>query len=374
MIAEVVPKKSTKTSSKAPKAPVRSGAISDASEDNVCFVISPIGKEGTEIYENFREVLDFIIKPAIESSSLKLKVVRADDINRAGSFIKDILEYILNSYVVIADLTGQNPNVFYELGVRHSISARTIMIAQSLEFVPSDLREYRAITYDTSAKGSKLFKDRLHKFLEDIKEDPIRPDNPVLCNLPVYKEDRAQILEEEISKLKEELNAVLKGASQKLATSNRNLDKTLKRIYALRNAIHMPYAADFQRTEGEKTTDYSLPVEEGNFKCYFVHAKDGKAILDFWYVSVCKKECNLDEELADIRVLMETCSQGQNVNIKFIIVTNDDLSGKKEYITKALVNMKKFIPAKQRPYFKIELWDDAGIKRIENELGIRIEA
>ena len=131
-------------------------------EEMICFVISPIGKEGTEKFKEFKEVLQYIIKPAFEESNFKFSVIRADDINRSGSFIKDILENIYSSHIVIADLTGQNPNVFHELGVRHSLRPRTILIAQNLDDIPSDLREYRTIIYDTSAKGASAFKTR-HK-------------------------------------------------------------------------------------------------------------------------------------------------------------------------------------------------------------------
>ena len=130
-------------------------------ENNVCFVISPIGKKGTEEYKKFKDALDFIIKPTVENSDYKLKVLRADDIKKPGSLIKDILENIYSSFIVIADLTGQNPNVFYELGVRHSLSPRTILIAQSIEDIPSDLRDYRTIIYEMSLKCPAKFKNEL---------------------------------------------------------------------------------------------------------------------------------------------------------------------------------------------------------------------
>jgi hypothetical protein len=104
---------------------------------DVCFVISPIGREGTDTHRTFYEVLEYVIRPAVKHSGYNLQVIRADDIDRSGSFIKDILECIANSFVVIADLSDQNPNVFYELGVRHALSNRTILIAQSMDDIPS---------------------------------------------------------------------------------------------------------------------------------------------------------------------------------------------------------------------------------------------
>jgi len=58
--------------------------------DKICFVLSPIGRVGTDVHDRFKEVLDFVIRPAVEEAGGGLKVVRADDIQRAGSFIKDM--------------------------------------------------------------------------------------------------------------------------------------------------------------------------------------------------------------------------------------------------------------------------------------------
>lgn len=82
---------------------------------DTCFVISPIGQPGSENHAKFLEVLEYVIKAGVSASGFSLRVVRADEIDRSGSFIKDILESLYGSYVVIADLTEQNPNVFYEL-------------------------------------------------------------------------------------------------------------------------------------------------------------------------------------------------------------------------------------------------------------------
>lgn len=150
------------------------------SGQDTCFVISPIGKPGTERHTKFREVLEYIIKAAVKGSGYSLQVLRADDIDRAGSFIKDILESLYDSYVVIADLTEQNPNVFYELGVRHALSPRTILIAQSIDDIPSDLREYRTIVYDTSAKGAADFFARLKKYLGRCEKNQNAQTTPSL--------------------------------------------------------------------------------------------------------------------------------------------------------------------------------------------------
>lgn len=175
----------------------------------VCFVISPIGKEGSEEFKNFKDVLNHVIKPAVATSGYKLEVLRADEIEKPGSFIKDILRRLLDSFVVIADLTDQNPNVFYELGVRHSLSPRTILIAQNIECVPSDLREYRVIIYERSFEGAIKFSESLSGYLKQIFDDPDQSDNPVLDRLPDRIGSNINSQEKGLAELKEQMSIVL---------------------------------------------------------------------------------------------------------------------------------------------------------------------
>lgn len=347
--------------------------------DDVCFIISPIGKEGTENYNRFKEVLDYVIKPAIESSSMKLRIIRADSINRTGSFINDILQYIYSSFIVIVDLTEQNPNVFYELGVRHSLSPRTILIAQNLDDIPSDLREYRTIIYNTSAKGSHDFTRKIHDFITEIKKEPNRPDNPVLDRLPNLTEQKQGDLEEQISVLKSQISGLLSKPENSLEIGKKppkklDLDKKIKRIL---NLMHGEYQSitggRFTKKIKENTISYTIPYEQGNFNLYFLLSQDGKAINDYWYISIDKySELNIEEELADIRVLMERCSEGQDVNITFIVATDIDLKTEKVKITKAFNKIKSFIDEKSRNSFSLELWDKTGLLEKEKALGIRV--
>jgi hypothetical protein len=151
--------------------------------DKICFVISPIGTEGTEVRQRFREILEHVIRPAFSDAEFSMEVIRADDIKKPSAFIRDILEYIAGAHSVIADLTAQNPNVFYELGVRHALSPRTILIAQNAEDIPSDLRGERTIIYQTSPAGVAAFRREIQEYLKAIEADPERPDNPVLNEL-----------------------------------------------------------------------------------------------------------------------------------------------------------------------------------------------
>lgn len=96
--------------------------------EKVCFMITPIGKEGSDVRKNADEVLDYIVNPICKEYGYS--VVRADKMANSGLITKAIIEQIITADLVIADLTGNNPNVFYELAIRHSYRKPTIQIVK----------------------------------------------------------------------------------------------------------------------------------------------------------------------------------------------------------------------------------------------------
>lgn len=356
-----VEEKSTAKKKVAPQAREESG-------QDTCFVISPIGKPGTERHTKFKEVLEYIIKAAVKASGYRLQVLRADDIDRAGSFIKDILESIYGSFVVIADLTEQNPNVFYELGVRHALSPRTILIAQSIDDIPSDLREYRTIVYDTSAKGAADFSSRLKKFLLEMQKEPERPDNPVLDRIGSIYENRVATLEAEKQQLKNELSSVLqKGVPKQKKISGVGVSTRIDRITKLIGAERQYLGGNFSRGD----VHYALPSEQGNFKLYFVIKKEN--IKEFWYLSARVGVFDHKDDLADMRVLMQICVDQGGSACKFIIATNDDLSEIHKETLAMFSKMKAKLLQEHRDSFVLEIWDDSGLLEVEKKLGLKVD-
>jgi hypothetical protein len=135
-----------------------------------CFVIMPFSGTKTCTEEQWTDIFDNIIKPSIELSPYKYECVRAN--LPVGNIIKDILINLNSADIVIADVTDRNPNVFYELGVRHALKDNTIMITQSLNDVPFDLKHYAIIEYNyTTKKGREDFRSKIHKALEIIETD-----------------------------------------------------------------------------------------------------------------------------------------------------------------------------------------------------------
>ena len=91
-----------------------------------------------------------LLKNVVEDIGLRCK--RADEIFSTKPIIEDIIEHIQKARILIADLTGRNPNVFYELGFAHAIYKDVILITQNLEDVPFDIRHYRCIVYQDSVE------------------------------------------------------------------------------------------------------------------------------------------------------------------------------------------------------------------------------
>jgi hypothetical protein len=126
------------------------------------FVLMPFTVELTEIYNN-------IIKPTVEKQNLQC--LRADDFFTANKIMDDIEKAIREALFIIADLTGKNPNVFYEVGMSHILEKKVILLAQSNDDVPFDLRHWRYIRYDPSERGQNKLSKKLEKTIKSVLKE-----------------------------------------------------------------------------------------------------------------------------------------------------------------------------------------------------------
>jgi hypothetical protein len=106
-----------------------------------------------------RPVFDDHVKKV--SSSLKLSAGRADDFFSKNSIMHDVWSAIFYAKIVIADCTKRNPNVFYEIGIGHTLGKDTILISQALKDIPFDLRHLRVIVYELTPRGMTEFEQEL---------------------------------------------------------------------------------------------------------------------------------------------------------------------------------------------------------------------
>jgi tetratricopeptide (TPR) repeat protein len=137
-------------------------------KSKTCFVISPIGKEGTDIRKNSDDLLELIIMPALEIYNFD--VIRGDKLSLVSTITDDIIRLIQDSELCIIDLTAQNPNVFYECGRRHETARPYIHIKKKDEAIPFDIAGIRTIEYDLS-DGRKIRDSiqMLRKFIGELE-------------------------------------------------------------------------------------------------------------------------------------------------------------------------------------------------------------
>ena len=103
--------------------------------------------------EEFDSVYEDLICPALEDAGYQ--VTRADEISNQQAVMKDVVTSIAESDLIVADLTSNNPNVFYELGVAHGLRRDVILMTQEIESLPFDLRSYRVVEYSLVLRDAK---------------------------------------------------------------------------------------------------------------------------------------------------------------------------------------------------------------------------
>ncbi|MCU7928065.1 MAG: hypothetical protein KZQ97_16710 [Candidatus Thiodiazotropha sp. (ex Dulcina madagascariensis)] len=119
-----------------------------------CFVISPIGADGTEIRKMADDFLELLIEPALQPFGFD--IIRADKITASSVITSDVIRYVQNSDLCIIDLTTHNPNVFYECGRRHENGQPFIQLIQKGDDLPFDVSGIRTINFDISTPRSTL--------------------------------------------------------------------------------------------------------------------------------------------------------------------------------------------------------------------------
>jgi hypothetical protein len=125
--------------------------------------------EGREI--DFEEVYDYVIKPAVEAAGLE--PWRADRRGGAGWIHRRMIRDLVAADVAIADITSLNPNVFYELGVRHALRRQvTIMVRKSGTQIPFNVRDFPVIDYDTKLKAAEEAKKKIETAIRNGLKDP----------------------------------------------------------------------------------------------------------------------------------------------------------------------------------------------------------
>jgi hypothetical protein len=125
-----------------------------------CFIVMPFSEH------DLNEVYEAIVKPTIVDCGLICE--RGDDSTGSREIIDDIMKSITQSDLIVADLTRKNANVFYEIGIAHALNKEVLLLSQTLDDVPFDLRHRRVLLYQNTAKGGVELRALLKKHLDSM--------------------------------------------------------------------------------------------------------------------------------------------------------------------------------------------------------------
>lgn len=185
-----------------------------------CFVIMPIGGSDSQCYGHFREVYDYLIKPAVNDAGYS--PIRADDVCGTNSIHLDIIQRLISAPIAVCDLSTCNPNVLFELGVRQSFDKPVVLIQQKGTPSIFDISSLRYIQYDPSL----IYMDvvSVKKQLTDaIKQTIQQPDsNSIVKLMSVNKakidvmgsKDAIQTMASSINSRLENIEQLIRGSAK----------------------------------------------------------------------------------------------------------------------------------------------------------------
>ncbi|MDC9835550.1 hypothetical protein [Rhizobium binxianense] len=146
----------------------------------VCFVVSPIGDDGSPERVHADWLLEGIIKPVFTAHYANYQIVRADKMPAPGLIDVQIIEQLLDAELVIADITTLNPNVFYEIGVRHVVNKPIIHMVRAKDPIPFDIKLFRHIPFSVATpQALESAKAALKEALDATFAEDFKVDNPV---------------------------------------------------------------------------------------------------------------------------------------------------------------------------------------------------
>jgi hypothetical protein len=169
----------------------KKATIEENQKNKTCFIITPLGSDNSETRRKADGLISAVVRPVL--IELGFKAVAPHEIDLSGSITNHIITHLLEDELVIANLTELNPNVMYELAVRHAKRLPVVCLIQNGTTLPFDIAADRALFYDNDMAGVENLKPRLIKAINSVLEEN-EIDNPI------YRAVKDNIMREVVAK------------------------------------------------------------------------------------------------------------------------------------------------------------------------------
>lgn len=148
-----------------------------------CFVIAPIGEASSDTRKRSDQILKHVVAPAVDACGYE-KPVRADQIAEPGMITSQVIQHIVDDELVIADLTERNPNVFYELAVRHAVRRPLVQMIRKGDQIPFDVAGARTVFVDHKDLDSvEAAIEEISNQIRALEKDPSKLETPISVSL-----------------------------------------------------------------------------------------------------------------------------------------------------------------------------------------------
>ncbi|MFW5871622.1 MAG: hypothetical protein ACOCUT_00800 [bacterium] len=162
-------------------------------KEKKCFIITPVGDKDSQIRRSTDGLISSVIRPLLQKEFNFSDIKAAHEINTSGSINNQIMKRIIYDELVLVNLTGLNPNVMYEVAVRHATLKPIIHICEEGTRLPFDIIDQRTIFYKNDMLGVQELKEQLKSMIKEALQVDQFKDNPI------YNASQSKIFSETLS-------------------------------------------------------------------------------------------------------------------------------------------------------------------------------